>query len=79
MADNFVIKEELVFICGNCHAMENSKHFENNITEILGEKYAQDVKEDFKKIHSIIAQETEKIKNLKKNNTNLVIRDYLND
>ena len=79
LANNFVIKEEVVFICGNCHAMENTKHFENNITDILGEKYEQDVKEDYNKIHDILAQQKERIKDLKNGNIELVIRDYLND
>lgn len=79
LIEDFVIKEEIVFICGNCHAMESTKNFENHIEEILGVENIQEIQDDYVKIHRAIAKHTERIKKIKNGYIDLQINDYLNE
>lgn len=79
LINDFIIEEECVWLCGNCHAMINTKHFENNIEEVLGEKYLQEVKADYIKIKSSIIKHIDRIKKIKKGLIKLIVKDYLNE
>lgn len=79
LINEFIIEEECVCLCGNCHAMINTKNFENNIEEILGEKYLQEVKADYNKINSAIIKHTDRIKKIKKGIIKLIVKDHLNE
>ena len=79
LVNDFIIKEEIVFICGNCHAMEGSKNFMNNVEKILGEEHSQEIQEDYDKIYRAIAEHSENIRKIKNGNKKLQINDYLNE
>ena len=76
---DFIIEEECVCLCGNCHSMISTKNFENNIEKILGEKYVQEVKADYYKINRAIKENTNRIKKIKKGIIKLNVRDQLNE
>ena len=79
LINDFIIEEECVCLCGNCHAMITTKNFENNIKEILGEKYIQEVKADYNKINRAIMKNTNRIKKIKKGVIKLIVNDYFNE
>jgi hypothetical protein len=79
LINEFIIEEECVCLCGNCHAMINTKNFENNIEEVLGEKYIQEVKADYYKINKAIKNNANRIKKIKNGIFKLNIKDHLND
>ena len=76
---DFIIEEECVCLCGNCHSMISTKNFENNIEKILGEKYVQEVKADYYKINRAIKENTNRIKKIKKGIIKLNVKDQLNE
>jgi len=79
LINEYIIEEECVCLCGNCHAMINTKNFENNIEEVLGEKYIQEVEADYNKINRAIMKNTNRIKKIKKCLIKLVVKDHLNE
>ena len=79
IVENYIIKEEIVFICGNCHAMESSKNFENNVEEILGENFVKEIQDDYDRIYESIAKHSERIRKFKKGDINPQIVDYLSE
>ena len=79
LINDFIIEEECVCLCGNCHAMINTKNFKNNVKEVLGEKYVQEVKADYYKINKAIKNYTNRIKKIKNGIFKLNIKDHLND
>ena len=78
LINDFIIEEECVCLCGNCHAMVNTKNFENNVEKVLGGKYVHEVKADYKKIKLDIMKSVDRIKKIKNGMINLIVRDFLN-
>ena len=79
LINDFIIEEECVCLCGNCHAMITTKNFENNVKEILGDKFVQAVKADYNKINEAIMKNANRIKKIKKGKIELIVQDYLNE
>ena len=79
LINEYIIEEECVCLCGNCHAMINTKNFENNIEEVLGEKYVQEVEADYNKINGAIMKNANRIKKIKKGLIKLDVKDHLNE
>jgi len=77
LINDYIIQEECACLCGNCHAMINTKNFENNVDKVLGDKYDQEVKEDYYKIKSAIMKDVNRIKKIKNGICNLTVKDYL--
>lgn len=49
-----LIEEECICLCNNCHSMVLAKHFENNVEEIIGFQYVDDVNRYYKKLYENI-------------------------
>jgi hypothetical protein len=79
LVNDFIVEEECVCLCGNCHAMITTKNFENNIKEILGEKYIQEVKADYNKIKTAIIKDVDRIKKIKNGIVKLKVKDYFKE
>ncbi len=79
LINDFVIEEECVCLCGNCHAMINTKNFENNVEEVLGANYVQEVKADYYKINRAINNNINRIKKIKKGLIKFNVKDHLNE
>jgi len=79
LINDFIIQEECVCLCGNCHAMLNTTNFEKNVEKVLGEQYIQEVKADYNKINSAIMKNLNRIKKIKNGIIKLTIKDYLNE
>ena len=79
LVKDFILKEECVCLCGNCHAMLNTKNFENNVEKVLGDKYVQEVKADYNKINQAIKNNISRIRKIKNGIIKLDIKDHLND
>jgi len=79
LINEYIIEEECVCLCGNCHAMITTKNFENNVEEVLGVKYVQEIKADYNKIKVAIMKNTNRIKKIKKGLAKLSVKDHLND
>ena len=45
--EKILIKDDAVCLCGNCHRMITTKHYEKNHQEIVGIKYSQEIKKIF--------------------------------
>ena len=79
LINDFVIEEECVCLCGNCHAMLNTINFEKNVGKVLGEKYVLEVKADYNKIKGAIMKNSSRIKKIKKSIIKLNVKDHLNE
>ncbi len=75
LINKFIIKEECVCLCGNCHSMISTKNYENNISKIIGEKDVEDVRKDYEEIHRKIRISSERIKRIKQGKENLITFD----
>ena len=43
-------KEDCVALCGNCHKMVHSNHFELNHEKIIGKEYSEEIKQYYNKL-----------------------------